>query len=184
MLYHVSQTSGIKRLRPKRSSHGKAYIYAVDNLVTGLLFGARQDDFDFWITDDETGKPEIYECYPDAFAAVYRGQRCFVYTLADDGFARGVTGWKPELVCGHEVPVLREYAVEDLYQRLLHEEADGNLRIHRYEDSPAYKKRISVHIVDRLIRFDAIERMETDSRAVYYQKIIDALKAVMDGHLL
>ena len=39
MVYHVSATPGLAVLVPRRSSHGKAFVYAVDNLVTGLLFG-------------------------------------------------------------------------------------------------------------------------------------------------
>ena len=40
MLYHVSSTQNIKVLEPRVSTHGKAYVYAIENLVTGLLFGA------------------------------------------------------------------------------------------------------------------------------------------------
>jgi len=185
MLYHVSDISGIKVLKPKLSSHGKAWVYAVDNLVTGLLFGTKQDDFDFLITEDDAGKPVVYECYPKALEMIYRGKQCFAYELAEDGFVRGKTEWKPELVCEHEVPVLNEITVDDLYQRLMDEETDGNLAIHRYKANPAYKKIISEHIIDRLIRFDAIGRMENDKRGqTYYRGIINALKAAMDGHLL
>jgi len=79
MLYHVSATPGLTVLTPRVSSHGKAYVYAIDNLVTGLLFGARHDDFDFLLDTDANGTPEIYECYPDAFRKVYQGKTCSVY---------------------------------------------------------------------------------------------------------
>ena len=59
MLYHVSNTGGIKVLKPKISSHKKPYVYAVDNIVTGLHFGAPHDDFDFLIYTDENGKPVV-----------------------------------------------------------------------------------------------------------------------------
>lgn len=49
MLYHVSQMPGIKILQPRESTHGKKYVYAINNMVTGLLFGAKQDDIDFII---------------------------------------------------------------------------------------------------------------------------------------
>lgn len=67
MLYHVSPNAGMKTLIPHVSTHKKAYVYAVENMVTGLLFGAKQDDFDFVISTDENGIPTVYECYPDAF---------------------------------------------------------------------------------------------------------------------
>ena len=36
MLYHVSSIPGIKVLEPRVSTHGKAYVYAIDNLATGF----------------------------------------------------------------------------------------------------------------------------------------------------
>lgn len=108
MLYHVSSTAGLKVLEPKTSSHGKAYVYAIENMVTGLLFGAKKDDFDFLLDEDECGNPVVYECYPNAFEKIYRGKCCSVYELEETDFKRGVTGWEPELVCDHEVPVQQE----------------------------------------------------------------------------
>ena len=55
MLFHVSSTPDIKVLEPRVSTHGKAYVYAIENLVTGLLFGAKKDDFDLIISTDEAG---------------------------------------------------------------------------------------------------------------------------------
>ncbi len=186
VLYHISPAQGLTRLEPRVSTHGKAWVYAVDNLVTGLLFGAKQDDFDFIISTDDAGRPELSECYPDAFAQVYVGKACSVYLLDEQGFLRGQTGWSAELVCAHAVDVQQEIPIGDLYLRLLEEEAHGNLNVRRWENNAAYKKRISEHIVDRLIRFDALEHFETqDERGQkYYNKIITALRSVMDGHLL
>ena len=85
----------------------------------------------------------------------------------------------------HEVPVLNEIFIEDIYTRLLSEESRGNLVLHRYREDDAYKKRISEHIVDRLIRFDAFKHLETDERfQKYYKNLIEALQGIMDGHLL
>lgn len=185
MLYHVSQQSGLHLLKPRVSSHGKPYVYAVDNLTMGLVFGARHDDFDFLLSDDAEGRPVLYECYPEAFTQVYGGKSCSVYTVSETGFARGVTGWAPELVCEREVPVQQEWRIERLDKRLLQEASSGRLIIHRYAHTNTYKKRIAEHIVDRLIRFDALERLDTDPRfQTHYQKLVEALRSVMDGHLL
>lgn len=187
MLYHVSQITGLKTLRPNVSTHQKPYVYAVENMVTGLLFGAKQDDFDFIITTDDRLKPVVYECYPDAFSRIYQGKGCSVYAVHDSGFRRGMTSWEPELVCDHEVNVEQEIVIRDLYEKLMEEERAGNLEIHRYEYTDAYRKIISSHIVDRLIRFDIDLNncAKTDKRfSEYYGQIIEALSSVMDGHLL
>ena len=187
MLYHVSPVAGLKNLVPKVSTHGKAYVYAVENLVTGLLFGAKWDDFDFELSTNEQGRPVLCECYPDAFRAIYQGRGCSVYTVDDEGFERGRTSWEPELVCEREVPILEEQAIPDLYERLLREEAQGRLTIRRYERTDAYRRFIAAHIVDRIIRFDIDLHhiAQSDPRfATHYQGVVKLLCSAMDGHLL
>ena len=67
--------------------------------------------------------------------------------------------------------------------RLLDEESRGNWIIRRYEDTADYKSIVSEHIVDRLIRFDAVYT-ESERLKKHYGKLIDALQNIMDGHLL
>jgi len=187
MLYHVSKTAGLKILQPHVSTHKKPYVYAIENMVTGLLFGAKKDDFDFIITTNESGTPTIYECYPGALEKKYQGKDCSVYELSEEGFLRGMTSWNPELVCEHEVEVVNEIVVPDLYERLLEEEQVGNLVIKRYQFDNNYRELISKHVVDRLIRFqlNLHKCCEQDERfATYYKDIIEALISVTDGHLL
>ena len=187
MLYHVSKISGLKILKPHISSHKKAYVYAIENMVTGLLFGAQKDDFDMIILTDNNGISSVYECYPDAFKNIYQGKSCSVYQVKKDGFQRGMTSWSPELVCENEVEVQKEIVVDNLYKKLLEEEEAGNLRIYRYEFNDEYRRKVASHIVDRLIRFqiDLDTCMESDIRfSIYYKNLILSLKRIMDGHLL
>lgn len=185
MLYHVSPTPNLSVLIPHVSTHGKAYVYTVDHLTTGLLFGVQHDDFDFLLSTNDDGTPELYECYPGAFRSVYEGKRCSVYELKEDGFQRGMTSWKPELVCESEVAVEREIVIDDLHARLMQEVAEGRLILHLFTNTPEYKRLISSHIVDRLIRFDALRCLDTDPRFQrHFRAIIEALNAIMDGHLL
>ena len=187
MLYHVSPVAGLKILQPRVSTHGKAYVYAVENMVAGLLFGVRHDDFDFIISNNEKGTPILYECYPDALKSVYQGKNCSVYYINDDGFQRNKTSWDVELVCENEVQVIDERIIDDLYNRLLDEEKHGNLIIHRYEYCPEYRKRISNQIVDRLIRWeiDLESIIRRDNRfSTYYKEIVTELMHITDGHLL
>lgn len=182
MLYHISKTAGLKRLMPQVSTHGKPYVYATDSLVTGLLFGAPMDDFDF-IIESVNGIPAISECYPDALRTCYSGRQCFIYEVSESGFLRGMTSWSPELVSESEVDVLCETPVDDLLRRLLAEEARGALRIHRYEGTAACKRRISAHIVDRLIRFDLLDTT-SERLLTHYGRLLASLHDIMDGHLL
>lgn len=40
MQYHISKAKGLSALKPQVSTHKNPYVYAVENVVTGLLFGA------------------------------------------------------------------------------------------------------------------------------------------------
>lgn len=187
MLYHVSGKAGLKTLQPHASTHKKPYVYAIENMVTGLLFGVKQDDFDFIISTDENDKPVVYECYPDAFQRIYQGKGCSVYEVGDEGFLRGMTSWEPELVSESEVRVINEIVIADLYDRLLEEERNGKLLVYRYEYSDEYRKKIALHIVDRMLRFqiDLNNIIEQDSRfSGPYRKIVQELLSITDGHLL
>lgn len=90
MLYHISQTAGIKVLQPRVSTHQKAYVYAVENLTTGLLFGAPHDDLDF-IIREEGNVPTLMECYPDALSIKFTGKACSIYEVPEAGFLRNQT---------------------------------------------------------------------------------------------
>lgn len=182
MLYHISRTQGLKELRPHVSTHGRAYVYAVRNLTTGLLFGAPHDDFDFFI-DEAAGVTVLMECYPGAFDGIFSGVSCSIYELPEASFQGGITGWDAEYVCPQAVPVAREIFVPSLRDRLLAEEAAGRLQIRRYEKNEAYKKIIAGHIVDRLMRFDQVYAREPRLLA-HYGQIMAALQRAMDGSLL
>ena len=160
---------------------------AIRELKVELGIEVSESDFDFIISTDESDNPIIYECYPDAFKKIYQGKSCSVYVVDDEGFQRGLTSWEPEFVSEKEVEVISEIVIEDLYQRLLEEEHNGNLKMFRYEFNDEYRKKIASHITDRFIRFeiDLSNCIEKDIRfATYYKDIIKALIGIMDGHLL
>lgn len=185
MLYHISQIHGLKIVEPRKSTHGKSYVYAIEDLVTGLLFGVKKDDFDFIICTDEKGKPDIYECYPKAFELRYKSKSCSVYEVDDRNFKRGQTNWEPELVSDVPVHVIKEVVIDNIYDKLLEENRNGKLNIHYYKDKLVYKAFISRHIVDRLIRFDAFHLIKKDERfQLYYSKIISLLEDTMSGKYL
>ena len=188
LLYHVSPQGGLDALEPRASTHGVHYVYAVRDLAAGLLFGAKQDDFDFIISTLPDGRTELCECWEGALEARYAGRECSVYTVAADGFLEGMTGWPAELVSERAVAVLSEERVGDLLERILAEEARGALTVRRYSRDREYRATVARHITDRLIRFDVdIESCLDggDERfRQHYAGIVRALAAARDGSLL
>jgi hypothetical protein len=76
---------------------------------------------------DETGMAIVWKCYPRAFSKIYEGKSCYVYEAEESFFVKGATGWDAELVSEHDVPVINEGYVPDLYSRLMEEVNKGNL---------------------------------------------------------
>ncbi len=183
MLYHVSRTGNLKVIEPKISTHNKAYVYALRNLHTALLFGAEKDDFDF-ILDEINGKPRIYECYPNAFKEIYSEKSCSIYELEETGFRQNMTDWKPELVSEQAVEVIKEIKVTNLYDILMEEVEKGNIILNLYEHSKEYKSMISNHILDRIVRFGILDGQIPEKLSIKFPKIINVLQKISNGEYL
>ena len=183
MLYHVSKTSDLKIIEPRKSTHKIAYVYAIDNIHTALLFGAKKDDFDF-ILDESDGKPIVYECYRDAFKEIYNNKSCSIYELNDEGFIRNKTGWEPELVSEHPAVVIKETKIDDLYGRLIDEVKSGDIILNLYDSSKEYKRMISNHILDRIIRFEILDNKIPDKLFAKFPKLITQLEKINNGEYI
>ena len=77
-------------MKPQVSTHKKPYVYASENVVTGLLLGAPHDEFDF-IISEENDIFVIMERYPDAFRLLFKDKECSIYKNNDEEFMRGMT---------------------------------------------------------------------------------------------
>lgn len=164
MLYHGSKEQGLRYLKPRVSTHGKPYVYAINNKITAACFGAPHDDFDF-LMDEIDAVPHLYECYPDSIEKVYEGKSCYIYEVSEEGFAAGKTGWSAELVCEHEVPVVNEEYVEDLYLRLKQAEQQGECIIHYYSEEAGYQNMLKEQLGARIKAFKLTEeQIQNDPR--------------------
>lgn len=164
MIYHASKQAGLKELIPQISTHGKKYVYAIGSRATAILFGAPKDDFDLLI-DELNGKPVIYECYRDALKSIYSGKSCSLYGLSEDGFLRDQTGWDPELVCEHTVPVVCEEKIEDIYEEIIISIQKGDCIFYKYSEDEEYQRFLRDEISERIKDFGLTdEQIKADPR--------------------
>ena len=74
IVYHGSKEHGIKRLEPRRSTHG-VYVYATPEKALALCFSSRcGDDYTYDIGKfgpDKTGPWELVENIPGAFEKMF-----------------------------------------------------------------------------------------------------------------
>lgn len=183
MIYHVSERENLEVLMPKISTHGKAFVYAVKQRYLALLFGAKKDDFDFFM-DFADGKAIVYECYKDAFREIYENKKCSVYYVAEDLFLENQTNWEPELVSENPVFVKKEEKITNLYEELKEEMVKGNILLYTYQDSMEYRRKIANHVVDRIVRFGMLENGISNRIKERFPKLIKELENVVSGEYL
>jgi len=164
MLYHASREAGLRSIELSVSTHGKAFVYAIRNRITAVCFGAPKDDFDL-LMDEADGIPHLYECYPHATEAVYRGRSCSLYAVVEEGFISGATGWDAELVCESAVPVIREERIGDILSFLMSAVAQGACVLHRYSEDRQYRFMLREELGERIDRLGLNEdEMKRDPR--------------------
>lgn len=161
-LYHVSTTPNLKILQPHLSSHGKPYVYATSNLDFALFFGGKNSDGDFdGITGIKQGVPYFFEAYEGALKKRFEGSKCYIYEVEASSFSRA-TSFRGEVVSEKPVKVLNCEEINDLYQYLLQQNANGKLELHFFENSKEYKEMINNHISDRIIRYGILNKKNSN----------------------
>lgn len=178
ILYHASPKAGLTKLVPYASSHGEAYVYAIENPVTALLFGAPKDDFDL-LMDEKNGVPELWECRPNVLREVYSGRSCSLYTVPEEGFLGGQTGWQPEHVCKTPVPIVHEKRVPDLYEWLAAAQERGIVIVHAFRADAAYHAFLLEEFRERIVSFGLTEKaVRADARlAPFWDELFPAENA-------
>ena len=174
MLYHASKIRGMRTIEPHISTHGKAYVYAIRNQVTAVCFGAPKDDFDL-LMDNQDGKTVLYECYPNAVERVYSGSSCSLYTIKEDGFLQGQTGWDEELVSENSVDVLQEQIIPDIYEYLLRATANEECKINLFSEDEEYISMLRDELSERIKIYGlSTKQMDSDWRfQMFLSKILN-----------
>lgn len=136
-VFHASNISGLKRLEPRVSTHGKAWIYAARDLLTASMFLGRHHDFILGsgYVDD---RPYIVERFAGAFEQAKRGASGSIYLLPGSSFRAGLTGWHAEVVSEETLEPLHEILVPDAAAPLLEYERADKLDIYRFPSRPSH----------------------------------------------
>lgn len=133
-VYHASRVQGLHVIKPRRSTHGKAWVYATkDPVIAACFLGALGGDLTCAVgRDPATGKPFICERFAGAFEARYRGVKGSIYVLSGETFQEGLTSWEEEVVSEKPVMPLDEIRVDDAASYILDLSQEGKLLLVRY----------------------------------------------------
>ena len=150
IVYHGSKEHGIKRLEPRKSTHG-VYVYATPEKVLALNFSGRCGDdltYDIGHFDtDKNGPWELVENIPGAFEKMFANSSS-IYSFSDETFKDIHTGFE-EVVSEVGVDVIDEEFCENVYDALLEAEKEGLVKIYRYPNKPSSMKQDGSDILDK-----------------------------------
>ena len=150
VVYHGSSKHGLKRLEPRKSTHG-VYVYATPEKVLALNFSSRcGDDLTYDIGrfgSDEKGPWQLVENIPGAFDKMYSNDSS-IYTLPDETFKDIHTGFE-EVVSEVGVDVISKEYCENVFEGLLKAEKEGLVKIYRYPNKPEELKTDNSDIIDK-----------------------------------
>lgn len=149
-VYHGSKEHGIKRLEPRKSTHG-VYVYATPEKVLALVFSGRCGDdltYDIGHFDtDKNGPWELVENIPEAFEKMFSNSSS-IYLLSGETFKDINTGFE-EVVSETSVDVIDEEYCENVYEGLKIAETNGLVKIYRYPNKPFSFKQDGSDILDK-----------------------------------
>ena len=148
IVYHGSKEHGIKRLEPRKSTHG-VYVYATPEKVLALTFSGRcGDDLTYSLGRfDKDGPWELVENIPGAFEKMFSNSSS-IYSFSDDSFKDIHTGFE-EVVSEVGVDVVNEEYCENVYEGLLQAEREGLVKIYRYPNKPVGFKQDGSDILEK-----------------------------------
>lgn len=135
VLYHGSSVSGLKKLEPRKSTHG-TYVYATKYEELAVLFSGRcGDDLTYTLyRDNQVGPWKLVERVPNAFETMYSNESS-LYTIPDTTFEDIHTGFS-ELVSTSEVETLSETHISKVYDKVNELANLGKIELYRYPNKP------------------------------------------------
>ena len=181
VVYHGSRERGLKKLEPRKSTHG-VYVYATPSKVLALHFSGRAgDDLTYALghfDNDKKGPWELVENIPGAFEKMYSNSSS-IYSLPAVTFKDIHTGFE-EVVSEVPVDVLSEEYCENVYEGLLKAEKDGLVKIYRYPEKPERFKKDGSDILNKYRYYKEklnmnIRKCEFDRLACLYPHLLDEI---------
>lgn len=167
VVYHASAQSGLKRLEPRKSTHRQPWVYATVELAMSAVFLSSEGGDLSCSTGLSNGEIYIYERWPGAFDARYKGRTGSIYELPGDTFEGGRTSFKAEVISEVEVPILREIEIEDTKSHLMSLRDNGQIRIFMNDERPSWIPDDDQDLVDRIVQWS---NGNQDSSSVRYAK--------------
>lgn len=139
LLYHGSNTGGIKRLEPRLADHDRPYIYFATNEVIAAFYmcNAVERPYYWFPYGFETSKaiPLYYELYPNALKEVAKGVKGYIYTVnaREEQYVpfKNISSARLGIT---PIDVIDCMEVPDAFELFMDYIDEGRMRLRRYEE--------------------------------------------------
>ncbi len=156
--YHGSPTQNLKILTPQVSNHKKSYVYLTSSEVIATLYMVNNNFYPYGF-DQASGVPIYTEYFPDALSDIYKHQKGSLYECHPTSQLTNPTDITCAYVSEEPVTVLKEYPIDNIYDRLMTFVRQEKLIIKPFKalsvDERAF---IESQILDEIISTDLIHQ--------------------------
>ena len=141
MYYHGSPIGGIEVLRPNETTFkkfrkdGEAHVFLSSNKAHATLYAAKCYNYHYGF-DKDTGLPKYFEPYEGCVKDYYAGKSGYLYTLEERESIVPLEGIKYAFHTKESVRVKSVEFIQDVYEKLLEYEENGEIIIVQYKDLP------------------------------------------------
>lgn len=138
-VYHCSEIGGLTEIEPRKSTHGKDYVYASKYISISALFLARWNDFLLTLMTDLSNndlKIKLVERYPKAIEEIFKDKSGYIYFLDHSNFIQN-TNWECEVISSKQEVVREQLLVNDVFSLIKSFEEQGEVEIFYYPNRPS-----------------------------------------------
>lgn len=146
ILYHGSVIKNLKVIKANAYSHTnkKNVAYFTEDRVYALICCRKQEE-NFVTMGLRDGKQHYFERFPKQVEVLYKGKIGYIYKLYH--IEKLVNTTMHTWECDTDIEVDACEIIEDIYEELLEEEAEGNIVIHRYEEIDSAEQKMHANYI-------------------------------------
>ena len=137
-VYHGSNKSNLKTIKPNISTHMKKWVYATPSKAVATIFlSDKGSDLYYYLAGSGTKESPIIlvERKAGMFKEIFNVSGT-IYELDSKNFLKNKTGWSLEVISENEEKVIDKYNIRNVYQELIKLDKEGELKLYLYPNRP------------------------------------------------
>lgn len=172
-VYHGSSISGLKSLKPSKSTHNKLWVYASKTREAAIIFISNKGSDLYYDLSSNNDLIELTERKKGMFEDIFNVSGS-IYYLDSNDFIDNQTGWSMEVVSDKEVNIIKEEHIDNVYDEIIKLSNEGRIKLYLYPERP---NRIPLDNNDLIPR---VKRWEQNGYNV--QKFFDLYPELVDKY--